>query len=47
MNATVNKVLFADQFPLFDVLTEDEKYRLEEMVEFKVKPKYSFIYLTR
>ena len=45
MNATLPRMLFADQFPLFDMLTMEEKYRLEEVVEFKVKPKYSFIYL--
>ncbi|MBK7407864.1 MAG: Crp/Fnr family transcriptional regulator [Saprospirales bacterium] len=45
MNATLPRMLFADQFPLFDMLSLEEKYRLEEIVEFKVKPKYSFIYL--
>ena len=45
MNATLPRMLFADQFPLFDMLSQEEKQCLEEMAEFKVKPKYSFIYL--
>ena len=45
MNATLPRMLFADQFPLFDGLSPMEKQRLEEVAEFRVKPKYSFIYL--
>jgi CRP-like cAMP-binding protein len=33
------------QFPLFDSLNEEEKRRLESMVELKVKPKFSYLYL--
>lgn len=36
---------FAEQFPLLDVLTPEEKRRLEEVSDYKIKPKYSFIYL--
>lgn len=45
MNATLPRILFADQFPIFDSLSPIERGRLEEVAEFKVKPKYSFIYL--
>lgn len=44
MNAAV-KTSFLDQISLFEVLSAEEKQRLESMMEFKVKPKYSFIYL--
>jgi CRP-like cAMP-binding protein len=33
------------QFPLFDCLTEEEKRRLDSMAEYKVKPKFSYVYL--
>lgn len=36
---------FAEQFPLLDVLTPEEKRRLEDVSDYKIKPKYSFIYL--
>jgi CRP-like cAMP-binding protein len=36
---------FLSSFPLFQLLNDDEKRRLESMVEKKVKPKYSYIYL--
>lgn len=45
MNATLPRLTFAEQFPLLDVLTFEEKRRLEEVADFKIKPKYSFIYL--
>jgi CRP/FNR family transcriptional regulator, cyclic AMP receptor protein len=46
MNATLPRMMIADQFPLFDVLTPAEKQRLEDMAEYKVKPRYSYIYLS-
>jgi CRP/FNR family transcriptional regulator, cyclic AMP receptor protein len=45
MNATLPRLLVADQFPLFDVLTPVEKQRLEDISEYKIKPRYSYIYL--
>ncbi len=46
MNATMTKsTISISQFPLFDCLNEEEKRHLEEMVEFKVKPKFSYIFL--
>ncbi len=33
------------QFALFDVLTYEEKLQLQDMLEYRVRPKYSFIYL--
>lgn len=45
MNATLPRMTFAEQFPLLDVLTHEEKRRLEEVSDYKIKPKYSFIYL--
>ncbi len=36
---------FFDTFPLFDCLNEQEKTRLKEMSELRVKSRYSFIYL--
>ncbi len=44
MNAEA-KTSFISLFPLFDMLPEEEKARLAEMMEVKIKPKYSFIYL--
>ena len=44
MNATAT-ISFSDLFPLFDVLNDQEKDFLDSVVEFKKKPKYSFIYL--
>ncbi len=32
-------------FPLFDCLTDEEQMRLQDMVEYRVKSKYSYIYL--
>jgi CRP/FNR family cyclic AMP-dependent transcriptional regulator len=45
MNAVANSISFLDQFPIFDTLSEQEKARVETLMEYKVKPKYSFIYL--
>ncbi|MCR9288096.1 MAG: Crp/Fnr family transcriptional regulator [Bacteroidetes bacterium] len=36
---------FLSNFPLFQLLNEDEKYHLESRFEKKIKPKYSYIYL--
>lgn len=33
------------EFPLFDCLTPEEQRRLESMAEYKVKPKFSYIFL--
>lgn len=43
LTATATKT-FLPQFPLFEVLNEEEALRLESMIELKIKPKYSFIY---
>ena len=45
MNATLPRLTFADRFSMLDILTPAEKLKLEEVAEYKVKPKYSFIYL--
>lgn len=45
MNATLPRMTFAEQFPLLDVLTFEEKRRLEEISDYRIRPKYSFIYL--
>jgi CRP-like cAMP-binding protein len=39
------KLSFLNQFPLFEALSADELKRLSEMMEMKVKPRYSFIYM--
>ena len=39
------KQQFLEQFPIFGVLTDDEKSLLFEMVEYKVRPKYSYLYM--
>ena len=39
------KTSFLRQFPLFEMLSEAELNRLSEMMEHKVKPRYSFIYM--
>ncbi|MCG8332818.1 MAG: Crp/Fnr family transcriptional regulator [Chitinophagales bacterium] len=44
MNAEA-KFSFIDLFPLFSVLSSDDKAALADMMEYKVKPKYSFIYM--
>lgn len=38
------KITFLEQFPIFDVLTNDELHVLAEMVELKKRPKYAYIY---
>jgi len=43
--AIQSKIEFLENFPLFDMLTSDEKDRLSQMVEIKTKPRYSYIYL--
>jgi CRP-like cAMP-binding protein len=46
MNTTIsNSTVTISQFPLFDCLNEDEKRRLEDMTEYRIKPKFSHIYL--
>jgi CRP-like cAMP-binding protein len=44
MNAEA-KSSFIDLFPLFAVLSDEDKATLSAMMEYKVKPKYSFIYM--
>lgn len=39
------KTSFLSQFPLFSLLNEEERIRLEGMVEHRVKQKYNFIYM--
>lgn len=38
------KISLLEQFDLFDALTEQEKVRLGEVMEFRKKPRYSIIY---
>ena len=45
MNAEA-KTSFIQQFPLFSVLSDPEKAQLSELMDYRVKPRYSFIYLT-
>lgn len=45
MNAAITTPTIVDHISFFDVLTSEERRRLGEMMEFKIKPKYSFIYL--
>ncbi len=40
-----SKLTFLEQFPLFTVLTPEEKSMLSQMVELKKRPKYSCIYM--
>jgi len=40
-----SKTAFLEVFPLFDTLSAEEKTRLSQMVEVKVKPRYSYVYL--
>ena len=39
------KTSFLNQFPLFSVLNDEERHLLGELMDYKVKTKYSFIYL--
>ena len=43
MNIT-SKITFLEQFPIFDVLTNEELMQLGNMVELKKRPKYAYIY---
>jgi CRP/FNR family cyclic AMP-dependent transcriptional regulator len=38
------KISLLEQFDLFDALTDQEKIRLSEVMEFRKKPRYSIIY---
>ncbi len=40
-----SKTSFLNQFPLFNSLTEEQKIQLAGMMEHRVKPRYSFIYM--
>lgn len=42
---TQNGLALISEFPLFDCLNEEEKAKLESMAEYKVRPKFSYIYL--
>ncbi len=44
MNAEA-KASFLSQFPLFNSLSQAEKQQLSDMMEFRVKSRYSFIYM--
>ncbi len=39
------KASFLSQFPLFSPLSEEERNHLSDLMEWKVKPRYSFIYM--
>lgn len=39
------KMSFLNQFPLFNPLSDEERMHLSEMMEFKAKSRYSFIYM--
>ncbi len=43
---SIDKTAFLSQFPLFSNLSESERQRLGELLEHKVQPRYSFIYLS-
>lgn len=36
---------FLEQFPIFETLTDTEKQQLFQMVEYKTRPKYSYMYM--
>ncbi len=42
---STSSIVTLSQFPLFDCLNDEEKRRLDSMAEYKVKPKFSYIYL--
>ncbi len=42
---TQNGIAQISEFPLFDCLLPEEKAKLEAMAEYRVKPKFSYIYL--
>ncbi len=39
------KQVFIEQFPIFNTLSDSEKQQLLQMVEYKVRPKYSYLYM--
>lgn len=39
-----SKITFLEQFPIFDVLTNEELIQLGNLVELKKRPKYAYIY---
>ncbi|MFQ5445926.1 MAG: Crp/Fnr family transcriptional regulator [Saprospiraceae bacterium] len=43
--AITNSLTPITQFPLFESLNDEGKRRLEAMAEFKIRPKFSYIYL--
>jgi CRP-like cAMP-binding protein len=43
--ATTKSIAQISEFPLFECLNDEEKRRLEDMAEYKVKPKFSYLYL--
>ncbi|GIV32340.1 MAG: Crp/Fnr family transcriptional regulator [Saprospiraceae bacterium] len=43
--AATRDTLSIAEFPLFSCLSDDEKTRLEQVAEYRVKPKFSYIYL--
>ena len=44
-SSATNSTVTISQFPLFDCLNDDEKRRLDEMAEYRIKSKFSHIYL--
>ena len=40
-----SKLTFLEQFPLFDSFSPEEKKMLGQMVEYKSRPKYSYLYV--
>lgn len=43
--ATTKSIAQISEFPLFDCLNDEERRRLSDMSEYKVKPKFSYLYL--
>lgn len=43
--STAQAIPAITDFPIFQCLTEEESRRLDEMADYKVKPKFSYIYL--
>jgi CRP-like cAMP-binding protein len=39
------KISFLSQFPLFNSLSDAERQQLSDMMEFRVKPRYSYLYM--
>jgi len=42
---TTTKISFLEQFPLFDCLSPEDKVALEKYIDYRVKRKYSYVYL--